>query len=139
MATASKSAKVVKLPKTIGAALDLLFTTRERRRLLQRQAVDVTHEEAVIEEQIFKLFKKSQLEGARGRFAQASVSRVDVPTLKDWKKFSAYLVKTKQLDLLQHRLSVEACRERWAAKKTIPGVEVFTRVSLSLTKLKGKP
>ena len=126
----------MKIPKTVGAAIDLLDATRDRRKVLEAQANAVKTEEVEIETQIFALFKKSDLDGGRGKRAQASVSTSDVPVLDDEKKFFTFFWKEKDSSLLQRRLSVEAIRERWAAKKTIPGVGVFTKVRLHLTKLK---
>jgi hypothetical protein len=56
---------------------------------------------------------------------------------KDWEAFAKHVRKNPDdITLLQRRLSVEACRERFDAKQVIPGVEIFTKVSLSLIKVK---
>lgn len=134
---ATKEVKLkYKIPKTVGAAIDLLMTITAARQVLTRRAEIEKEQETLVEEKIFDMFGKSELEGAMGKLATASIQRVNVPTLKDWNKFSAYVKKNDAFDLLQRRLSSEACRLRWDAKKDIPGVEVFTRVSLKLTKRK---
>jgi hypothetical protein len=125
-----------KVPKEVGAAVDMLMTLRAERRRLQAEVDLKKEDEDYVEEQIFTLFDKAKLEGARGRLAQASIKRSDVPTLEDWDRFAAHVVKEKALDLLQRRLSVEACRDRWSRKEAVPGVGVFTKISLSLTALK---
>lgn len=131
-----KSSAPPKIPATIGAAIDLLYRTREERKLLEAKAATIKEAESTIEDAIFAKFKKAELDGARGKAAQASVSSSDVPTLEDWEKFEAYVIKTKSLDLLQRRVAVEAIRARWAEKKVVPGVGVFTKVRLHLTKVK---
>lgn len=140
MAT-EEARKKVKLkypvPKTIGAAIDLLQKVRAERKKIQAKADDEKEQENEIERIIFDRFRKSDLEGARGKLAQASIKSSDVPTFEDWDKFAKHLEKHPQdVVLLQRRLSVEACRERFEAKQTIPGIGIFTKVSLSLTKLK---
>jgi hypothetical protein len=123
-----------KIPKQPGGAIDLLYKVRTERKRLASMAEREREQESMIEEKIFEMFKKSELEGGRGKTAQASIKRSDVPTFENDRTFFAYLKKTGDFDLLQRRLSVEACRERWAAKKQIPGVGIFTKVSLNLTK-----
>jgi hypothetical protein len=125
------------MPKTHGAAIDLLFKVRTARKVIQAKAEAEKEQENEIERIIMEKFGKSELEGARGKLAQCSIKRSDVPTFEDWDRFSKHLEKhPEDVTLLQRRLSIEACRERWAAKQTIPGVGVYTRVSLNLTKVK---
>lgn len=125
-----------KVPRQVGAAIDLLHGVRVGRKALQARAESEKRQEEMIEEKIFEMFDKAELDGGAGRVAQASVSRSDVPTIEDWEKLERYVIRTGELDLFQRRLSVEACRERWGQKKAIPGVAVFTRVRLHLTKRK---
>lgn len=140
---ADEAGKKVKLkypvPKTIGGAIDLLNKVRVGRKLLQAKADAEKEQENEIERIIFDRFGKSELEGARGKLAQASIKRSDIPTFEDWETFAKHLAKhPEDVVLLQRRLSVEACRERFEQKQSIPGVGIYTKVSLSLTKLKKK-
>lgn len=137
---AKKSAplKMPKVPANIGAAIDMLDMLRDKRKAIEAQAAEVKRQEAAFEDAIFHKFKKGDLEGARGRSAQASISRSDVPTMEDPRKLYAYIRKTGDFDLLQQRLATNAVRERWAAKKTVPGVGVFQKISLHLSKVKAK-
>jgi hypothetical protein len=125
-----------KVPRQVGAAIDLLHGVRAARKALQARAESEKRQEEMIEERIFKMFDKAELDGGAGRVAQASVSRSDVPTIEDWEKLENHVIRTGELDLFQRRLSVEACRERWGQRKAIPGVGTFTRVRLHLTKRK---
>lgn len=128
--------KPLKIPATPGAAIDFLHKTRLARKQLEAQAELKKAEEDQIEEVIFEKFKKGDLEGARGKLAQASISRSDVPTLDDWDKLAKHVLATGELDLLHRRVAVEAVRARWNDKKSVPGVGVFTRVRLHLTTVK---
>jgi len=123
-----------KVPKQIGAAVDLLYKVREARKLLDAKSGAEKAQETMIEDAIFNAFDKSDLEGARGKLAQASISRSDVPTVKDWPAFEKYVIKSKALDLLQRRVSVEAFRERVGQGVQVPGIEIFTKVRLHLSK-----
>jgi hypothetical protein len=125
-----------KVPKTIGGAIDLLFRVRGGRKELQALADTQKAQEGLIEGLIFERFGKSELEGARGAEAQCSIKRVDTYGIDDFDKVWDYAKKNDAPDLFRRQLVVEACRERYSAGKTIPGVSIFTKVSLSLTKRK---
>lgn len=129
--------KKLKVPASVGAAVDFLYATREKRKMFEAQAAAVKEEETEIETQIFNKFKKADLDGARGKQAQASVSSSDVPTLDDWDAFAEHLKKNPaDLDMLQRRLAIEAVRARWSDKIVVPGVGTFTKIKLTLTKVK---
>lgn len=125
-----------KVPKKVGEAVDLLFKLRSERRALASKAEDARAQEYLMEQALLDKFKKDELEGARGKSALASIKRSDVPVIEDDAKFYAYLRKTGEFDLLERRPAKEACRARWAKKIGIPGVSVFTKVSVNLTKNK---
>jgi hypothetical protein len=81
----SEEKKKVKLkyavPKTTGAAIDLLMKVRTARKVIQAKAELEKEQENEIERIIFERFGKSELEGARGKTAQASIKRSDLPTV----------------------------------------------------------
>lgn len=132
-----KKAKLLyKVPQKMGEAIDLLDRVRDGRRALDAKAAAEKAQEELVLNIILERFNKSELEGARGKRAQASIKRSDVPNVKDWKRFEKYCIANEALDLFQRRLNVEACRERWKAGESIAGVEVFTKVGLTLTKVK---
>lgn len=124
------------VPKTVGAAIDLLQKVRAKRQGLTALAKLEKSQESLLHKTILDMFKKTELDGAKGKLATASIQRTDEPTIKNWKAFETYLLKTKDTDLLQRRLSGEACRARWADGKKIPGVEPFTVVKIGLSKRK---
>lgn len=131
--------KLPKVPKDLGAAIDGLDDLRDARRAITSRAEKAKENETAFEESIFGLFDKAKLEGARGKVAQASIKRSEVPTFDNPDEFFSHLKKhPEDIDLLQRRLSTEAARERWNAGVAIPGVGKFTKVSLSLTKVKAK-
>ena len=131
-------AKTVTTLTTPGAAIDALHRLRVERKLLEAAAAALKEKEAKLEDAIFTKFKNADLEGARGKQAQATISRSDVPNVTDWDAFAKYVLKTGALDLLQRRVAIEAWRERLAQQVAVPGVDVFTRVRLHLTAVKTK-
>lgn len=125
-------------PKTLGACVDLYYTERTKRLKLEEQVKALKENEDALESHIFNLFKKSDLDGAKGKAAVAAVTHSLVPQVEDYAAFTAYVLKTKQIDLLEKRPSRTACRERWEAKMEIPGISRFDRIGLSVTKLPTK-
>lgn len=122
------------VPKNIGAAIELLNDVRVSRKAMTAKAESEKRQETMIEEAIFGMFKKSELEGARGkRGTLCSIKRSDVYNIDDFDKVWSYAKKNDAPDLFRRQLVVEAVRERFMAGKTIPGVSTFTKVSLSLT------
>lgn len=124
-----------KYPKSVGACVDLLYQRRAERQALAKQLEDLKGEEADLEDHIFKTFSKQDLRGAKGAVANASIKEDNVPTIEDWDLFFEHVKKTKSWDMLQRRLSTTAVRERWKSNKEVPGVGVFHKMSLSLTKV----
>lgn len=122
------------VPKNIGAAIELLNDVRTARKAIAAKAESEKRQESMIEEMIFGMFNKSDLEGARGkRGTLCSIKRSDVYNIDDFDKVWTYAKKNDAPDLFRRQLVVEAVRERLNAGKVIPGVSMFTKVSLSLT------
>lgn len=85
-------------------------------------------------EALLKKFKKSDLNGARGKLGVASVVERDIPQIGDPQKFYAYIYKKKAFDLLQKRIATTAWVERSEAGERVPGVTVFRDVKLQVRK-----
>jgi hypothetical protein len=125
----------MKLPKTLGETIDLLFTLREERKAIEAQAKEVAEKERILEAHLMSNFDKAGLDGAKGRRATAAIKRTTVADVTDWEAYFKYISKTKSWDLVQKRASITALRERWADGKVVPGVEAKEIESLSLTKV----
>lgn len=129
-------AEKLKLPKTLGETIDLIFQLREKRSAAELVVKAIQDQEDALEAHLMSNFDKSGLDGAKGKFASASIIHSDVPDVVDWNKVWTYIHKNKADDLVQKRISVTACRERWANKKAIPGVEVKSITTLRINKVK---
>lgn len=122
------------IPETMGACADLLFTTRQRRLLLQKKVEKLEGQETKLKNHIINNLSVTDT-GAQGRIARVSVVKKEVPQVEDWEAFYKYVSRTKQFDLLQKRTADGAIKERWEAKKQIPGVVKFTTKTVSLNKI----
>ena len=127
---------MLKIPKSLGAVVDLYYLTREKRLALDRAAAEMKTQEGALGTHLINSLPKSDATGIAGKLARATIVTKSTATLADWAKLRVYIKKHDALDLLQHRLSQEAVHERWRAGKAIAGIERFNVVSISLSKLK---
>jgi hypothetical protein len=125
------------LPKSMGACADKLFEMREQRLQAQKVVDDLKAQESALRDHIIDNLPKGDT-GASGKHHQCRVYTDQVPRIEDSDKLFAYIKKTGNFDLLQRRLNDAAVKERWEDKVSIPGVESFGIVKVSLTKIKGK-
>jgi hypothetical protein len=133
-------------PKKIpsGTASDLLYDLRQVARQLSGipSAVEdlVTSAIKLLEEHFINTLATDNSTGLQGARSRVQVTDSVVPVIKpeDWNKFYAYVAKTKQWELLGHKVSTEAIRERWAQKRQVKFVGVFHAKRVSVTKLGGK-
>ena len=138
MAIMKKPLTKSQYPKTVSGIIDTLEKMRAAKSFYAAIATEFADAERLFEEHVINTFEKSKLEGAKSKTHQLSISRVDVPSPKDWKKIWAHIKKTGETDLVQKRLSSTAVRARWKDNKKVPGVEKFTKIGLSLTKVTKK-
>lgn len=125
-----------KVPTTLAACADALYKTRERRLAAQKVADGIEEEEKFLKEYLIQNLSTSlHANGISGKLARVQKILKEVPQVADWPVLQAYIKRTGSFDLLQKRLSDGAVKERWDAKKAVPGVTKFTAVTLSVTKV----
>ncbi len=125
------------VPTALGALADHVYARQERRLTLNRQAAELEDEEKAIKTWVIEHLPKKELaSGIAGKVGRLELKKGVIPTLKDPKKFFAYLKKTGDFDLLQRRLNAAAVEARWEAKKAVPGVVPFDYVKVSVTAVK---
>ncbi len=134
-ATKHAASKIWELPTTLGACADALYATRADRLALEKQAEDLKLRERMIKDYIIDTLPKSDAEGVAGHVARVTITKRQIPSVVDWDKLYAYVRKTKDFSLLQRRLADAAIAERWDDGKEVPGVDRFTLVGVSVTKL----
>jgi len=130
--------KKFKIPKDLGSCVDLLYQLRDLRLQVAKEEATIKAHETGIKEHLLKRYKNQALSGARGRIAGMTIDKRDYPSVKNWKTVYAWIAKRSRWDLLRKQLNDVAWREMHAAGKELPGVEVFTDVTFSITKLGGK-
>ncbi len=134
MATAKP--KVFKFPAAPGACADLAYTLQQERYQLQHQVDAVEEKEKALKKHILDHCLKGKLKSLGGKVGKVEKDTYNVPTIDDFDKFFAFVCKTKDSSLIQRRLGEAAVKERWAKKKTVPGVAPFQVTKLLISKAK---
>lgn len=121
-------------PKTLGACADALKVIKDQLSVLSREEEVLRARRVLLETKLIEELPVSDAEGVVGKTIRATVVTKRVPVLEDWNAFTKYIKKTGDFDLLRRQVSTEAVEERWEAKKRVPGVGVFNKKKVSLTK-----
>lgn len=124
-----------KFPKTLGGCADRLYQLKELQAQAQRKVDEIDAERKALKEHVINTLPKSEATGVAGKLARVRVLPKEVPQVKDWPAFYAYAKRVNRLDLMQRRLNEKAVTELLEAGKKVAGVEVFTYVDISLTKV----
>ena len=133
---AATVAKVTnRLTGTLGSTIDLAFALREKKREAQKVVDNIDVEITALNEVLFERLDKEETTKGEGKLASVSISSAIVANVTDWELLWPYIAKHKHFHLVQKRLSDPAVRELWEMKKTVPGVEPFTKRTLNLRTL----
>lgn len=130
-------AKPVKfvIPKAIGACADMLLQLKADKASAQKKVDDIAEQITALQNHLIANLPKSEATGAVGKIAKALIKVVQEPVVENWELFYAHIAKTKSWDLMQRRLSPPAVKERWEARKQVPGVGTQAIVKVSVTKI----
>ncbi len=123
------------IPKDLGDCIDLAYKLREERIQIEHKADDVKAKEQKLKEHLITVFGKKKLEGAKGKTATCSLTHRTIARINDFTRFMAWVAKTKSYDMVQRKVNDKAYNSRLAEKESVPGLEPFEFVKLSLTKV----
>lgn len=120
---------------TMGSLIDAMWAAREEKRRLEAQVKEVSAKIDELQQQLMERMEAEGTDKAQGSKASVSISKNVVADVKDWNEFGAYILKNKLIHLLQRRVSDPAYRELLEAGKNVPGVEPFTKHTLTVRSL----
>lgn len=140
--------KGFKMPKTLAACADKLYTTREERLSLNKNVEEFKAVEGALKTHIIDNLPKSNATGITGRLAGVTISTKDIPQPDDWHKLykgivDSYLAHVKKktgnedsaFDILNRALSTSTVEERINNGAVVPGVKFFKAVTVSISKV----
>ena len=122
-------------PPSLGATTDKMWQLREDKRALDAKLKAVEGQIKELEVTLFELLDAQDTRKAEGKKASVSIGESVVATVEDWDALWPYIVKNKFFHLIQKRVSDPGMRELWALKKVVPGVQPFTKRTLSVRSL----
>lgn len=128
-------ATVVKVPKTLGACADRLYTIKEEMAALNRTLEVFDTERKAIKEHLINNLPKNDAGGVSGKLCRVTITSKDRASVKDWAAFYKYILKKKDFSFLHRKVSDATVRDHWQAGEKIPGVEPFTAIDISINKL----
>ncbi len=132
--------KVANLPP--GTASDLMYLLRQSAKVPATALAsfgDVFGPfDKILEEHFIATLAAGESSGVQGTLGRVQVTTSAVPTVEDWPAFYAYIARTKAWDLMNKAANAKGIRERWDAKKQVPGVKPFIVKKVSVTKIGGK-
>lgn len=126
--------KPVKVPRELGAAIDLLYDITQARKDFETIAAKYEAAEKELKKILIDAVAKQKLDGASGKIAKIKATPSSKPIFENFDEFFKFLLKTKNPALIQRRLSESAVEEMWQAGKKVPGVTKWNYIKLSLTK-----
>lgn len=124
---------VIKTPKTVGAKIDLMAKLDDQRKEYDELAKGLKNDYNIIEAALMEQMGREDITISSASLGSVKIGDSVVPNVKDWDLFYKFIAKMKYYHLLERRPSVSGCRELFETKGSIPGVEAFVKIKLTLT------
>lgn len=126
----------------VGAAADLLYDLRQLGKTAAALTVPLLEVTVpatkALEDYFVDTLRVGESSGVQGMRSRIQITEDFVPTVEDWDLFYKHIKRTGDFDLLNKAVNRAAVRERWDAKKQVPGTGKFIAKKVSCTKLGGK-
>lgn len=126
--------KAAKSDDRIGQRIDAIYMLDQTIDELETRVRQLKQKRETQAADCLEKLQDQATDGAKGNLAIANVKKTRHPTIKDRAKLDKYILKTKNVHLLQNRVTSSVYFELLEEGEKVPGVEVFDKVSLSITK-----
>ena len=131
----AKRMKEEKAPKEkLGVMIDRMYDLQAQIKKAEKGVSELKKDKALIESRLLKRFGTDDIDGCKGKRGVARISTTQHPSIKERKKFLKYVVRNEAFDLFQNRIASKAYFDRIDEGEEIPGVGVFEKVSVRVTK-----
>jgi len=107
---------------------------RDQKKELKDEIKVIESEMDAIATEFMEYFDREECQRAIFRDWTVYKTEAVVPSVKDWDTFWKYVLRQKADHLIEHRASVTGCRELFATKGKIPGLEPFNRITIGVRK-----
>jgi len=116
--------------------IDKMFMLREQKRGLEAQIKELNNQIAICESNLLSRLEEVGTTTARGTLAGVVRTETLVPRIEDWGDVSEWVMENDAVYLLHRRISAGAWKELQDAGTIVPGITPYTKVAISLTKLR---
>lgn len=116
----------------IGEKINQIWQLREQHRKLTADDKDVKAGIAELERDIINELESQGLFTTHADKAMVTLTEMDVPSITDWDTFLDWVKETESWYMLSKSVSASAYREALASGINPPGIEPFTKKSLSI-------
>lgn len=120
--------------KPIGDRIDELYALRAERLELSKKVDELKSQESKLRGIIIAQLRTLQLDGGKGKAANATITTAKQARIDSWPDFWNYCVKNDAHDLVQKRVAITAVRARWEEGEVVDGISPFDVDDISLTK-----
>lgn len=122
-------------PLTTAAIIAKLVEVRDERRRIGERDKELVEKWRSLELELLVRLDEQGMKKASTDDGTASVTEVVLPQVVDWEAVYAYIQETGDFYLLQKRPAAAAFRELNDSGQAIPGIEPYTKRSISLRKV----
>ncbi len=120
----------------LGEQIDSLYEFDRKIKSVEESLRGLKSKRAELETKLLRAFDKEDIDGCKGKRGLARIKKARFPSIKDRRKFDKYVIKHKALDLFQNRVSSTAYFARLEDGEAVPGIAIFERIGVSITKRK---
>lgn len=111
-----------------------MVEVRDEKRRIRERETELTDKWKSLEmELLVRLDEQGMLKASTGE-GTASITETVLPNVSDWEAVYEHIQKTGDFYLLQKRPAAAAFREITTSGEVIPGMDVYTKRSISLRK-----
>ena len=122
------------MTEQLDALIDEMVLVRDTKRDLEEQIKSLNTTLTDLQTRYIQRCKEVGTDYARGKLGSATIVETVVPKIDDWDLVAEWIKDNDALYLLHRRISSVAWKELQDMGETIPGIEPFTKTTVSLRK-----
>jgi hypothetical protein len=118
---------------------DQFWEVYQERLSADKVAAALKEREVKLSELLIHQMRFQKMTSVGGQLVRLSINTVPdyVPTIQDYTAFAKFILETKDLSLLEKRVSKSAVKEHWENGEEVPGIVKFPTWKLSKSKVQG--
>lgn len=118
--------------RTIADISDEVLAVALKIKKLEDQVKILEDEESQLKEELRLAADGQNLTQGGGTKSKWTIEPQVVPQATDWDAFYPWMARKKWFHLLQRRPAVKACQELWSQGITIPGIDKYTTMKVTV-------